>query len=525
MESRIAMKKKKVLAAWHRNLELWLPISIAIVLILSTECAVQVIKKPGFWEKSTWLLHDPYRSELFDRLIVFEKLKALQDARPEIISVGDSSGFFSIRPNIVNHYLRGLKYFSLSTGANQAFAGYKGIVEFALRNNPSIQYVVLNMYPNLLPSRQVFRKGDLAPILYDNLVGLRSWLTPPSASLSPYAKNLFFYRSKYDPESMLSTHKVYLELHHTIMQSLGWVPEHDVRFDRVHQTTPLFQDIERKAENMWGIFDHSAIKDTLNDFAKMCTQYHVRLFVMFNPMPWQAIVNDENLITAEKELAEFQRQNPNVVFLTKQLAVPWNPDKFGQFNHISRDCVHESSGRMGRALEKAIHTPESTVPFHPAWRSQEFAVPRNIKTVGLATEDQKNAALAYFLYTATFDPVYERRMSGRVRTELKGNTDFALLKVDEKARLEYLIRKKISLDYDTSQIKAEVVTLENGYHPCEVNNTKWIRLSGIMQFGLHSPTHNVSEPVNWPEASNIIIPIIHERDGYKYDGYFPSSVE
>ena len=525
MESRIALKKIKVLGACHRNVELWLPISIALVLILSAECAVQVIKKPGFWEKSTWLLHDPYRSELFDRLIVFEKLKALQDARPEIISVGDSSGFFSIRPNIVNHYLRGLKYFSLSTGANQAFAGYKGIVEFALRNNPSIQYVVLNMYPNLLPSRQVFRKGDLAPILYDNLVGLRSWLTPPSASLSPYAKNLFFYRSKYDPESMLSTHKVYLELHHTIMQSLGWVPEHDVRFDRVLQTTPFFQDIERKAENMWGIFDRSAIIDTLNDFAKMCRQYNVRLFVMFNPMPWQAIVNDENLIIAEKELAEFQRQNPDVSFLTKQLAVPWNPDKFGQFNHISRDCVHESSGRMGRALEKAIHTPESTVPFHPAWRPQEFAVPRNIKTVGLATEDQKNAALAYFLYTATFDPTYEKHMSERVRTELQGNTDFGLLKEDEKARLEYLIRKKISLQYDISQIKAEVVSLENGYHPGGVTSTKWIRLSGIIYFGLQSPTHNVSEPVNWPEASNIIIPIIHEGDGYKYDGYFPSSVE
>ena len=122
------------------------------------------------------------------------------------------------------------------------------------------------------------------------------------------------------------------------MQSLGWVPEHDVRFDRVHQTTPFFQDIERKAENMWGIFDHSAIKDTLNDFAKMCTQYHVRLFVMFNPMPWQAIVNDENLITAEKELAEFQRQNPAVVFLTKQLSRV-SPTTISRTKHHQREFI------------------------------------------------------------------------------------------------------------------------------------------------------------------------------------------
>ena len=112
MINRISFKKIKIQLDWDKILKLWLPISIALLLILSVECAVQVIKRPGFWEKTTWLLHDPYRGELFDRLITFEKLKAVQEARPEIISVGDSSGFFSIRPNIVNHYLRGLKYFS-----------------------------------------------------------------------------------------------------------------------------------------------------------------------------------------------------------------------------------------------------------------------------------------------------------------------------------------------------------------------------------------------------------------------------
>ena len=276
---------------------------------------------------------------------------------------------------------------------------------------------------------------------------------------------------------------------------------------------------------MWGVFDRSAIIDTLNDFAKMCRQRHVRLFVMFNPMPWHAIANDENLKTAEIELTKFQNMNPDVIFLTQQLVVPWDPAKFGMYNHVSRDSVHESSGRMGRALEKAIYTPESMMRFHPAWRPQEFPFPRNIKKIGLATEVQKNAALAYFLYTATFDPTYEKHMSGRVRAELLGNTDFRLLKEDEEARLEYLAKKKITLDYDTSQINAEVVTLQNGIHPSRVHNTKWIRLSGIMQFGLHSPTHNVIEPVVWPEESNIIIPVIEEGNGYKYDGYFPSYVD
>jgi hypothetical protein len=518
-------RKTKFNFTWEKASELWLPIIFSLCLILGVELAIQAIKKPGFWEKSTWLLHDPYRGEQFDRLITFEKLKALEVVKPEIISVGDSSGFFSIRPNIVNHNLRGLKYFSLSTGANQAFAGYKGIAEFAIKNNPQIKHVVLNMHPPLLPSPRLFANADLAPILYDNLIGFRSCVTPPSASLSPYAKNLFFYRSKYNPEALLSTHKVYLERHHSIQQSLGWVPEHDIRFDRVAQLTPFYNDSEKNAENMWGIFERSSIMDTLDDFAKMCRKYHVRLYIMFNPMSWSAIVNDENLRIAEKKLVEFQQRNSDVIFLTQQLVNPWEPAKFGMFNHISRDCVHESSVRMGKALEKAIYMPESIPPFHPAWEAQKFSVPRNIKLISPATADQKGAALAYFLYTATFDLKYEKQISKRVLTELHRNTGFQLLKDDEKARLDYLAKKKISLDYDSSQIKAEVVSLENGYHPGGVDNVEWIRLSGIMQFGLHSATHNVSEPVNWPEGSNIIIPIIREADGYKFDGYFPSSVE
>lgn len=517
--------KIKFNSQWQRVSELWFPMIFALCLIFGVELAIQIIRKPGFWEKSTWLLHDPYRGEQFDRLITFEKLKALEVVKPEIISVGDSSGFFSIRPNIVNHYLRGLKYFSLSTGANQAFEGYKGIAEFAIKNNPQIKHVVLNKHPPLLPSVRLFANADLAPILYDNLVGFRSFVTPPSASLSPYAKSLFFYRSKYNPDAMLSTHKVYLELHHSILQSLGWVPEHDVRFDRIAQTTPFYPDTEKNAENMWGIFERSQIIDTLDDFAKMCRKYHVRLYIMFNPMSWSAIVNDEHLRIAEKNLAEFQQQNMDVIFLTHQLVNPWEPAKFGMYNHISRDCVHESSVRMGKALERAINTPESITPFHPAWEAQKFSVPRNIKLISPATEDQKGAALAYFLYTTTFDLKYEKQISRRVLTELHSNKGFQFLKEDEKARFDYLAKKKISLDYDASKIRAEVVSLENGHHPDGVDNVEWIRLSGIMQFGLHSPTHNVSEPVNWPDGSNIIIPIIREGDDYKFDGYFPSSVE
>ena len=98
---------------------LFLPLLAGILIIASVEFIIYIKMRPSFWEKTAWLLHDPYRGEQFDRLVVYEKLNQLLQQKPDIISVGDSSGFFSIHPKIVNRYLNGLKYVSLSTGANQ----------------------------------------------------------------------------------------------------------------------------------------------------------------------------------------------------------------------------------------------------------------------------------------------------------------------------------------------------------------------------------------------------------------------
>jgi len=131
---------------------------------------------------------------------------------------------------------------NLSTGANQAFDGYKAIAEFALQRTPSIKYVVLHMYPQLLPEDEVIRVAGLAPLLQENLISFRSWLTPPSAALAPYAKYRLFEGRRYHKGDPLSNHKVTLEFRATIEQTLGWAPEHDIPFDRFYGTTPFYSD-------------------------------------------------------------------------------------------------------------------------------------------------------------------------------------------------------------------------------------------------------------------------------------------
>ncbi|MBV9552921.1 MAG: hypothetical protein JO032_09040, partial [Alphaproteobacteria bacterium] len=152
-------------AIWARLL---LPALLAISFIAGTELSIELIYHPNFWQKTTWLLHDPYhwQGEVSDRDFLYEKLRYLESNDPEIISVGDSSGFFSIQSNIVNRYTGNHRYLSLNTGANQAFEGYKGIAEYALRRSRRIKYVVLYLFPTLLPSESVLARANLGTILY-----------------------------------------------------------------------------------------------------------------------------------------------------------------------------------------------------------------------------------------------------------------------------------------------------------------------------------------------------------------------
>jgi hypothetical protein len=133
-------------------------------------------------------MYNPYRGEIFDRVVLYEKLHHFEDFDPEVISVGDSSGFFGIQSTIVNRYTKGARYLSLNTGANYAYLGYRPIAEYMLMRSSHLKYVVIYAFPQIVPVPYILGAADLAPIVYDTMVGPLSYLTPPSAFLSPNVK-------------------------------------------------------------------------------------------------------------------------------------------------------------------------------------------------------------------------------------------------------------------------------------------------------------------------------------------------
>jgi hypothetical protein len=498
---------------------LLLPIVIVIAVVGVAEALIALRFSPSLVERSGWLLHDPYKGEPFDRVVVREKLRNLDDSDPDIVSVGDSSGFFSIQPTIVNRYTHGLKYVSLSTGANHAYAGYKAIAEYMLQRSRHIKYVVLYLFPNLIPSDEVVAAADLGSILHDNLISFKSYATPPSAALSPYAKAEFFEHRVHHAKDPLTNHAGALQFISTARQTLGWLPEFDIRFSRITGRISFYPDERRAWYHRLGFTEQSSINAVLSDFKEMVTSYGAQLVVAFAPFPKSGFLPvDPNISKAEQQFVRFQQNNPDVKFLFP-LITPFGSEKFGMFNHISREYTFLSSERIGRALGKLIENPASIPPYAAQFNGAEPAPQVTYSETGPADPHALEVALAMYLFANTADEKYLGLLSARVRNALDSDEAFGFMMQDARTRIQDLKERGITLGYDTSKLTARPVKMTGMKHCDPHGDIQWYRISGTMMFEYNSSASISKEPVNWPESSEIFMPTILEDGAMKFDGY------
>jgi hypothetical protein len=507
--------------AWSRLLG---PILFAVALAGSIELAVQLKFHPNFWQKTTWLLHDPFRGESFDRVMLYERLSNLEDARPEIISVGDSSGFFAIQPTIVNRYTRGVSYLSFNTGANYAYDGYRAVAEYMLRrSHGSIKWVVLYVYPRLLPEGYIIGLGDLSPYVYDTLVGPLSVITPPSAFLSPYVKFKAFADYDWHFGQPMMNQTPALQLRAEVKQALGWLPEFDIRTDRVRAYLPFVGDARRGILPRLGVAEGSSIYATYDDFNTMVKSYGARLAIAFAPISERAIApNDRNIAAAEAAMARFSRDHPEVKFLFPLIS-RWYPEKFGQPNHVSREYTFLSSMRLGRALSRLVHDPDSIAQYTPRYRAQPLpAVEHNI--TGPSDNALLAGAFALYLYSQTANDDFRPLISRRVLDLLDHDEAFRFMMQDTRERMRLFAENGIEIGYEFSQMRARPLGVSGMPFCNQRSETQWVQVDGVLNYTYKSKeAAPPPEPVVWPESSNIYVALIKEDGVFKFDGYCPES--
>jgi hypothetical protein len=509
---------------------------MAVVVIAVGELIINTKFEPTFWERTSWLLHDPYKGEPFDRLVLSEKLQALGTSSPDIITVGDSSGFFSLHPGVINRYLGGQKLVNISTGANQAFDGYYADAEYMLKRNRSIRSVVLYMHPNLVPVPTVLNKGDLGPIVATQINSVYGeFAAPPSAMFSYFAKMKAFTGNSVKRGDPLSSHLVYLQLRKVAPLTLGWMPEHDVRFPRFNGNPGFWSDRETQFDKkisvdqlkiLLGLRDASFINYQLTRFADLCRRYGATPIIVFNPLPWTSSLLTTPVRETIDALERFSKMNPDVLFPVPYITL-WNSEKFAMFNHVSREYVHLSSVRLARALATISANPKAAAPFTAGRFSESDAPAVSIGSAEPASSDEMKAALGFYLYTATAGEQYRSVLSKRVLSVLREEPGFDALMEETRRRVDGLESNKdeIILGYDTTQLQAEIVAVTGIKHCGKARGVKWVRLFGTMNFTYKSHVHGLlTEPVSWPQSSNILVPILVEDGKPKFDGYCTESL-
>jgi hypothetical protein len=520
-DERAASRRSAIRAIVHRLL---FPALFALGLAGVIETAIEVVFRPGFWQRTTWLMHDPYKGEPFDRIVLYEKLSHFENSDPEIISVGDSSGFFGLQSRIVNRYLDGHRYLSLNTGANQAYAGYQGIAEYMLQRSPHLRYVVIYAYPQLQPAQGLFKDADLAPILHDDLVGMKAALTPPSAAFSPYAKFKIFDNIRFDPDAPMANHVPGLLLRSTIDEALGWLPEFDVRFDRIDGRGTFFPDRRPEWYQRLGLSDPSTINATLDGFARMVRSYGAQLVMAYAPAGARAVeIGDPNVVADEQALARFQRENPDVKFLFP-LITRWGTEKIGTLNHVSREYTFLSSARMGRALARLIKDPRSIAAFETSYRDPGSYPAIATKALGPPDPALLNPALALYLYASTADENYRGQIAARSLALLEREDAFQYMMADARERAASLAERGIKIGFDLSQLRATPMAVTGLPFCADGAGLQWVQIDGTMIFTYQSKESVASSPVAWPATSHILIPLATEDGVRKFDGYCPETM-
>jgi hypothetical protein len=513
------------LAAYHNSLwRVVLPVLCAIAAIAAIEILLQFTFHPTFWQKTQWRLYDPFHGEFFDRDEMAIRLSHLQDSEPDIISVGDSSGFFSLQSTVINRYLDGQKFLSLNTGANQAFLGYQSIAEYMLQRSGKTKYVILYIFPQYLPQEEIIDPASLGPITYEDLVGARSYLTPPSAFLSPYAKAGVFLEQRFHAGLPLSNHMPALQLIDTVNDALGWMPEFDVRSIRYAPHSRFYSD-ERSGwfqhlGQRLGLADPSSINAHLDVFDRTVRRYGAHLAIAFAPMPRhlkQAL--DPNYAVAVQAFERFQREHPDVKFLFPFLT-EWGAEKFGAINHISREYTFLASERLGKALARLLRDPDSFPPFTAPAEAPPYS-PVAATPAGPEDPSLLEPALALYLYASTADEKYRALFSSRVAGLLAREPAFQYAMADEHARAISQAERAVKIGFDLSQMRARPITLTGMLH-CNADQTvQWVQVYGSMIFTFQSPTAYSTAAVAWPMPSNIFMPTVVENSVRRFDGYCP----
>jgi hypothetical protein len=327
---------------------------LALGVITAAEGVCALALRPGIVERTKF-----NRIDRFHSAVIFGKLDDFADSAPDIVQVGDSSGFHGVPTDVVMRYLGGLKYVNLSCCAALGYDGYYGIADFMLRRNPGIKAVVLYVSLNNLP------RADLIDGQHQLGAFIQNSLTTPFASLSPATVAL---RQRIvdamEKKGQVKTDAVFTDdMRTSAREHNGWWAEHDRRLagdKRVAFWREACGPTGIKAWNdqpsYYAPDGQSYMLAELERFALLTARHGAKLIVMFQPFSCQGV--EGNFLDARRaDLRTLLQRHHNVIALPEQMLEPWPTEEFVSSDHLRVGYDDENGKRVGKLLAGVFGVP------------------------------------------------------------------------------------------------------------------------------------------------------------------------
>jgi hypothetical protein len=328
-----------------------LAVAATLVGLIEGVCALAL--RPGFVERANLGLLD-----LFEDAAIFGKLAHFAYSSPDIIQVGDSSGFYGVRPEAVMRHLGGFKYVNLSCCTIMGYRGYYGIADFMLRRNPSIKAVVLYVGLNGLPHVGSVRgENQLGEYIQDSLTAPFAYLAPPTLALRQRIADQVGWRAKNDVV-------FFAHMRQSMHRHFGWWAEHDRRLSapkrdeywrRICGETGI--DVQNDSDDFYGedILHgrYSYMRSELQRFASLAAEHGAKFVLAFHPFSCRGL-EGSFLAARREELGALLKQNHNMVALPEDMLVPWPTGRFVRADHLHTGYDEENSRRLGVLLAQAL---------------------------------------------------------------------------------------------------------------------------------------------------------------------------
>jgi hypothetical protein len=334
------------------------PILIAVAVIAGLEAAVLAVRRPDDVERSNFLAFSYLKPEVH-RLIVYEKLRAFARSSPDVLQIGDSSGFYGVNADLVTSQLGGLRYVNLSCCAHMGFDGYYAVAHFMLKRNLSIKAVVLYIGPFNFISTDT--DGSFAQPIQNSFDSLRSYVMPPSLALR---ENVV--KAIYGPARMSSTNPEVEHKLEFIRNHEGWLAEDDIRLSGKARDDYWREQCGPGLSILWNDRDDNYSRDFLGRrewrlfdkiarLAALTAGYNAKLILMVQPLPCPFAGTAFG--ARVRDLDRLRSAYPNLVVAPAEVFFSLPTDRFSSFPHLKIGSEIANSQRVALAVAQALSRP------------------------------------------------------------------------------------------------------------------------------------------------------------------------